>query len=163
MNIWENTCKSYYEHRGWDPLRLLIHVIHMFCVLKVTFCPFIFFSCFVIFFESASRGRSMQQAINNKWQLQPDEWNLIFISACSAWIQVQISSHLMYQYLGRDSIKQIEINVCYIIEITAKRIITMLNNIECILPFCRPACIAVYKFRDPNKLNYIFCLLGLLK
>lgn len=29
--------------------------------------------------------------------------------------------------------------------------------------FCSPACIAVYKSRDPNKMNYIFCLLGLLK
>ncbi|XP_048733383.2 uncharacterized protein LOC125649713 isoform X2 [Ostrea edulis] len=25
-----------------------------------------------------------------------------------------------------------------------------------------PACIAVYKSKDPNKMNYVFCLLGLL-
>lgn len=38
-----------------------------------------------------------------------------------------------------------------------------LNVLIFILIFCSPACIAVYKSRDPNKMNYIFCLLGLLK
>lgn len=37
------------------------------------------------------------------------------------------------------------------------QIVTYLMMISAI-----PACIAVYKSRDPNKMNYIFCLLGLL-
>lgn len=37
------------------------------------------------------------------------------------------------------------------------------HSFNCIFVFCRPACIAVYKSKDPNKMNYVFCLLGLLK